>query len=92
MRARPLWPAAPIELVSLIVLLANLATVHLKPLSALMGPLHGCAYLFVVIAAWRHDGADSTAKAAAVIPGIGGLLARRRIDRTRSPALRRGLP
>lgn len=93
MRPRPLWSAAQIELVSLIVLLTNLATVQLRPLAALIGPLHGCACLFVVITAWRHESADSTAKAAAVIPGIGGLLAHRRIDRTRNPALRgRGLP
>ncbi|MFE7540892.1 DUF3817 domain-containing protein [Streptomyces platensis] len=81
MRRRHLRVAAHGELVSLIVLLANLATAHLKPLSSLMGPLHGCAYLFVVIAVWRLDRIDTTARAIAVLPGIGGLLALRRIGR-----------
>ncbi|WP_406481652.1 DUF3817 domain-containing protein [Streptomyces platensis] len=81
MRGRYLRVAAHGELVSLIVLLANLATAHLKPLSSLMGPLHGCAYLFVVIAVWRLDRIDTTARAIAVLPGIGGLLALRWIGR-----------
>ncbi|MFF5563471.1 hypothetical protein ACFY7Z_15440 [Streptomyces sp. NPDC012623] len=77
---RPLRIAAHVELISLIVLLANLATAHLKPISSLMGPTHGCAYLFVVIATWRLSSATTTAKAVAVIPGIGGLLALRQLD------------
>jgi hypothetical protein len=76
---RPLRIAAHVELVSLIVMLANLATAHLKPISSVVGPTHGCAYLFVVITTWRLWSATSTAKAVAVIPGIGGLLALRRL-------------
>ncbi|MFF0223640.1 DUF3817 domain-containing protein [Streptomyces sp. NPDC004629] len=63
-------------------MLANIATAHLEPVSSLMGPTHGCAYLFVVIAAWRLRQATTTAKAVAVIPGIGGLLALRLLDRS----------
>jgi hypothetical protein len=76
----PLRIAAHVELISLIVMLANLATAHLKPISSLMGPTHGCAYLFVVIATWRLTSATTTAKAVAFIPGIGGLLALRRLN------------
>ncbi|MGP3752290.1 MULTISPECIES: DUF3817 domain-containing protein [unclassified Streptomyces] len=76
---RPLRIAAHAELVSLVVMLANLATVHLGPVSSLMGPTHGCAYLVVVIAAWRHERATSAVRALAVVPGIGGLLALRRL-------------
>ncbi|WP_346427680.1 hypothetical protein [Streptomyces sp. AcE210] len=50
MRFRPLRIAAHVELISLVVMLANLATAHLEPISSLMGPTHGCAYLFVVTA------------------------------------------
>ncbi|MEV6814786.1 DUF3817 domain-containing protein [Micromonospora sp. NPDC051296] len=78
---RPLRIAAHAELVSLIIMLANLATVHLKPISSLMGPTHGCAYLFVVVATWRLRKATTIAKAVAVIPGIGGLLALRQLAR-----------
>ncbi|MFE2911952.1 hypothetical protein [Kitasatospora indigofera] len=78
---RPLRIAAHVELVSLVVMLANLATAHLKPVSSLAGPIHGCAYLFVVIATWRLTSATTTTKAVAVLPGIGGLLALRRLGR-----------
>jgi hypothetical protein len=78
---RPLRIAAHAELVSLIVMTANLATAHLGPVSSLMGPTHGCAYLFVVVATWRLRRATPLTKAAAVVPGIGGLLALRRLDR-----------
>ncbi|MGW9170110.1 hypothetical protein [Streptomyces decoyicus] len=78
---RPLRIAAHTELVSLILMLANLATAHLKPLSSLLGPTHGCAYLFVVLATWRLGPQATTAtKATAVVPGIGGLLALRRLS------------
>jgi len=40
--------AARVELVSLLVLLANLATVHARAVATLIGPLHGCAYLLVI--------------------------------------------
>ncbi|MFF7725442.1 DUF3817 domain-containing protein [Streptomyces sp. NPDC008001] len=87
MNLRPLRIAANAELASLVVMLANLATVHLRPVSSLMGPTHGCAYLFVVVATWRVAGASPATKASAFVPGIGGLLALRRLHRrTPEPA------
>lgn len=88
MHLRPLRIAAHVELVSLTVMLANLATLHLKPVSSLTGPAHGCAYLFVVLATWRLTSATATTKAVALVPGIGGLLALRRLlaDRGLRPA------
>ncbi|MFF1379502.1 DUF3817 domain-containing protein [Streptomyces sp. NPDC058308] len=77
---RHLRVAAHAELLSLIVMLANLFTVHLKPISSLMGPTHGSAYLFVVIATWRLDEATTVARALAAVPGAGGLLALRRLS------------
>ncbi|MFD4632351.1 DUF3817 domain-containing protein [Streptomyces sp. NPDC058284] len=76
---RHLRIAAHAELISLLVMLANLFTVHLKPVSSLMGPTHGCAYLFVVIATWRLEEATTAAKTLSVVPGAGGLLALRRL-------------
>ncbi len=78
---RHLRSAARAELISLIVLLANLFTVHLKPVSSLTGPTHGCAYLFVVIASWRLRQAPAAVKILALVPGAGGLLALRKLDR-----------
>jgi hypothetical protein len=73
--------AAHAELISLIVMLTNVFTVHLKPISSLTGPTHGCAYLFVVITTWRLKQAQAAVKALALVPGAGGLLALRQLDR-----------
>lgn len=81
MRPQPLRIAAHTELASLVVMLANLATVHLEPVSSLMGPTHGCAYLFVVVATWRVRQATTLTRATALVPGIGGLLVLRQLAR-----------
>ncbi|MEW2297998.1 DUF3817 domain-containing protein [Streptomyces sp. NPDC006743] len=78
---RHLRIAAHAELISLIAMLANVFTVHLKSVSSLTGPTHGCAYLFVVFATWRLPQATAAAKVLALVPGAGGLLALRRLDR-----------
>jgi len=77
MTARFFRIAAFVELVTLVVLLANLATVHLKPVTSLIGPTHGCAYLVIVLATWRNGDVRTRAKAVALLPGIGGLLVMR---------------
>lgn len=82
MRPSPLRVAAHVEFGSLVVMLANLATAHLPAVSSLMGPVHGCAYVFAVVAAWRHERAGALTTTTALIPGIGGLLALRRLDAT----------
>lgn len=76
--------AAFAELVTLVVLLANLATVHLKPVTSLIGPTHGCAYLVIVLATWRNSAAATAAKVVALLPGIGGLLVLRQLASTSS--------
>ncbi|WP_342777899.1 DUF3817 domain-containing protein [Streptomyces hundungensis] len=84
MRARSplhLHTAAHAELISLVVMLTNVLTVHLKPISSLLGPIHGCAYLFVVIRAWRLQQTSTRAKFSALVPGAGGLLFLRQLDR-----------
>ena len=48
MSSRLLRAAAPVELISLALLLVNLATVHWQAVASLFGPVHGCAYLFVI--------------------------------------------
>jgi hypothetical protein len=81
----PLRIAGTVELCTLLAMLANLATVHWQPVSSLLGPTHGCAYLFVVIATARHRKATGRLVATAVIPGVGGLLVLRRLARMRAP-------
>ncbi|MGP8297245.1 DUF3817 domain-containing protein [Streptomyces inhibens] len=70
---------APAELASLAVLLINVSVLHLQVVASAIGPLHGCAYLIVIIAAAREAGPDRTVTALSVIPGIGGMLALRRL-------------
>ncbi|SDS47999.1 DUF3817 domain-containing protein [Actinoplanes derwentensis] len=67
------------ELLSLATLLLNLATVHLQVITSLGGPVHGCAYLIVVIFTLRHPRASPFTRLLALIPGIGGVLALRRL-------------
>ena len=69
---------AGVELVSLVVLLANLATVHWPAVAAAVGPVHGCAYLVVIILAFART-RDARTRLVAVLPGVGGLLALRRL-------------
>lgn len=74
--------AVAVELLSLVVLLVNLATAHLPEISSLAGPVHGCAYLFTVIATVRDPRRTPTAIACAALPGIGGMLALRQLSTT----------
>ncbi|WP_423832518.1 DUF3817 domain-containing protein [Streptomyces manipurensis] len=77
---RLLRTAAHVEAASLGLLLANLLTVHAEAVASLGGPVHGTAYLVVVLAV-RRTTAGGTARAQAWIPGIGGLLALRSLCR-----------
>jgi hypothetical protein len=70
--------AARVEAASLLVLLLNLATVHVQWMATLVGPLHGCAYL-VAIGATLQASRNPRIRWLSVVPGIGGLLADRGI-------------
>lgn len=69
---------AAVEFLSLLALLVNLATVHFPVVTSLGGPIHGCAYLFVVVATLRNPAVSTTTKVVAWLPGVGGLLVLRR--------------
>ncbi|MFB7787237.1 DUF3817 domain-containing protein [Streptomyces vinaceus] len=87
--SRLLRLGAPVELLSLSVLLANVTFLHQEAVASAIGPLHGCAYLIALVAAAREAGPDRTVTLLAVIPGIGGTLALRRLTataRTGAPA------
>jgi hypothetical protein len=70
-----------VEALSLVVLLANRMTVHLDPVTSLTGPVHGTAYLVVIGATLLLPGASRAARLLALVPGIGGALAMRRLRR-----------
>ncbi|MEU8606626.1 DUF3817 domain-containing protein [Actinoplanes sp. NPDC048791] len=85
MANRLLRIAALVELASLVLLLTNLATVHWAPVASLLGPVHGCAYLFVIGATIQVTG-DLRTRLLAAVPGIGGLLVIRRLRHGPAPA------
>jgi hypothetical protein len=70
--------AARVEFVSLVLLFANLATAHWASVASLVGPIHGCAYLFVIGATLRAT-KDVRTRVLSAVPGVGGLLATRRL-------------
>jgi hypothetical protein len=78
---RPLAVAAVVEALSLVVLLANRLTLQLDPVTSLTGPVHGTAYLVVIGAVLLLPGASRTARLLALVPGVGGALALRRVRR-----------
>ncbi|MFI6071965.1 DUF3817 domain-containing protein [Actinoplanes sp. NPDC051343] len=78
MRTVLLRIAARVEAASLVILLANLATVHIPWIATLVGPLHGCAYL-LVIGTVLQTTRLRCARWLSLVPGIGGLLAERSI-------------
>ncbi len=65
--------ATAVELVTLAVLLVNLATVHWPPLASAVGPLHGTAYLVTAVLAWQLP-LPRGVRLRAVVPAVGGLL------------------
>jgi len=71
--------AAGVELATLIVMLANLVTVHWSAVSSLLGPTHGAAYLLVVVATAQQPAATRSTRLLSLLPGVGGLLVLRRL-------------
>jgi hypothetical protein len=75
--------AALVEALTLTAMLLNVATVHAAPVSALLGPLHGAAYLASIALVLTTPGVPRSARLRVLIPGVGGLLARRRLREDR---------
>jgi hypothetical protein len=74
---RILQIAGTVELVTLVLMLVNIVTVHLPEASRVLGPVHGLAYTVTVITAILVMGGRRRVWLLAFIPGIGGLLASR---------------
>lgn len=64
-----------IELATLVLMLANLVTLHLPEVTRILGPVHGLAYTATVITAVLARGGSHRVWLLALIPGFGGLLA-----------------
>jgi hypothetical protein len=83
--ARPLKIAAALEPASLAILLLNLAFGNAPSIAAAVGPIHGCLYLFVIIATARDPRTTPRITALSIVPGVGGLLALGRLSVRANP-------
>ncbi|WP_432753836.1 DUF3817 domain-containing protein [Streptomyces sp. JL2001] len=70
--------AAAVEAVSLALLLLDLVTEHAEVVTSLGGPVHGTAYLTVILVVRLKPPASAGARWRALVPGVGGLLVLRR--------------
>lgn len=60
-----------------------MATANRQLIAALIGPVHGIAWLFGVITTWRDPHRTSGIATLSAIPGIGGMLALRALGRAK---------
>jgi hypothetical protein len=81
---------AGLELASLAVLLVNLATVHARPITQAMGPVHGAVYLAVVVIVVFAPGLRLRDRVLGCLPVVGGSVAVWSAWRARSRTRRDG--
>ncbi|RJL23082.1 hypothetical protein D5H75_33960 [Bailinhaonella thermotolerans] len=86
---RVLRIASAVETLSLAVLFTNLFTVHAEVITRVTGPVHGLCYVTVIGAASMIPSSPGV-RLRALIPGIGGLLALRRLRSAPAPAVQKG--
>jgi hypothetical protein len=63
-----------LEVGSVVLLLANLATVHDPVLASALGPVHGALYLTVAVTALLGRGLSARTRWQALVPVVGGVL------------------
>jgi hypothetical protein len=68
-----------VEAVTVVLLFANLLTVHWPAVASALGPTHGTAYLVTIVTVLSLRGASAKAKWLAFVPGVGGYLALRAV-------------
>ncbi|WP_216899106.1 hypothetical protein [Nocardia alni] len=66
-----------IEFITLLLMLANLATIHLPEVPRVLGPVHRLAYTGTIVTAILVRGGSHRVWLLSLIPGIGGILASR---------------
>jgi len=71
---RALAVLSTLELVSVLALLANLATVHDDTVTSVLGPTHGALYLAVAVTALFARGLSTRTRLGALVPVLSGPL------------------
>jgi hypothetical protein len=72
---RTLGVLSVLELLSVVALLVNLATVHDETVTSLLGPTHGALYLAVAVTALAGRGLRPRTRVGALVPLLSGPLA-----------------
>jgi hypothetical protein len=76
-----LWKILPVaEMITLLVLLVNLVVGDNPAVAAAIGPVHGCAYLSVIVLALMTENASARARWLTLVPGVGGFLSARALE------------
>jgi hypothetical protein len=70
---RALEVLSVLELLSVVVLLVNLATVHVEGVASALGPTHGALYLAVAVTALLGQGLLPRTRVLALVPVLGGV-------------------
>ncbi|MEV0892703.1 hypothetical protein [Promicromonospora sp. MEB111] len=70
---RTLEVLSVLELVSIVLLLGNLATVHVDGVASALGPAHGALYLAVAVTALLGEGLLPRTRLLALVPVLGGV-------------------
>jgi hypothetical protein len=70
-----------LELVSVLLLLGNVLTVHDEAVTALLGPAHGAMYLAVAVTALLGRGLEIRTRVLALVPVLSGPLTMRQVRR-----------
>ncbi|WP_428341193.1 hypothetical protein [Mycobacterium sp.] len=71
---RTLAVLSVLEMVSVLVLLMNLATVHNPTVASVLGPAHGAVYLAVAVTALLGRGLSTRTRISALVPVLSGPL------------------
>ena len=71
---RALGVLSILELVSIAVLFTNLITLHLRPVTIAIGPIHGALYLAVIVTALFGRDLRLRTRLCALVPLLGGVL------------------
>lgn len=71
---RTLAVLSVLELVSVLVLLVNLATAHVGVIARIIGPTHGALYLAVAVVALLGRGLTTKTRVCAILPVLSGPL------------------
>jgi hypothetical protein len=80
---RTLSVLSTLELVSVLVLLGNLVTVHDETVAGALGPIHGALYLAVAVTALFGRGLATKTRVFALIPLLSGPLTMYRVQHER---------